>query len=234
MTRVVVVSLQTLLEDALASPHKNLAGDVRAIEDLFSPENRKVLKQHFPGIFAFLSFHPGADSGITSYIRTGTLSSDAGQNIMALFTFDSRATAPTVLRDQSFRSWLALTTTVHPSYTLVRSMFKDPVVLNFPGVIFFEDFLQEQNPIYIHISDSSNEDAVRQQMRSLFALANKAYQSSWETGNNFLDLFAQALQKERIDYERGRDVSLREWFVNAFRILSDKTSDIVSIVSLFK
>ncbi|SRR6266487_562995 len=234
MTRPFVISLQTLLEGALAGPPKNLEGHVRSIEDLFSPVNRQALEQHFSGVFAFLGFHPGTDGGITSYVRSGTLSSDSGQNILVLFTFDSRVTSPTMLRDQTFRSWLTLTTTVHPSYTLVRSMFKDSVVLNFPGIIFFEDFLQNQNPVYIHIAESSNEEAVRTQMRGLFAIANKAYQSSWETQKNFLDLFAQALQKEKIYYERGNDVSLREWFISAFRFLSARTSDIVSIVSLFK
>src|SRR5579884_912756 len=102
MTKVFVISLQTLLEGTLTDPlAKHAEGNIRAIEDLFSEENRNSLKQHFPGVFAFLAFHPGVDSGITSYIRSGSLSSDSGQNILVLFTFDSGATSPTLLRDQT-------------------------------------------------------------------------------------------------------------------------------------
>lgn len=235
MTSPLIVSLQTLLEQTQTEPsQKNLTGNIRAIEDLFSSENRKTLDRFFQGAFVFLGFHPGVDTGVTSYIRSGSLSSDAGSNLLVLFTLDSRIPSPVALRNQSFEKWMIVDTAVHPSYTLIRSMFKDPVTLNFPGIIFLEDLLQNQNPVYVHILAPSDENAVRQQMRQLFALADKAYQLSVESQKNFLDLLALSLQKERIDYERGSDISAREWLINAFRFIRARSGDIVSIVNLFK
>ena len=232
MTNPYVISLQSLMEEAVATPErKNLTGNVSVIEDLFSEKNRTALKQHFPGVLAFLGFHPGVDSGIISYISSGSLSSDSGLNILVLFTLGTSATSPIELNDQAFNKWIKLDTSVQPSYTLIRSMFHDPATLVFPGVIFFEDFLQDQNPVYVPITDAANEDAVRKQMRQLFAIAEKAYAIS-EKG--FLDHLAQTLQKEHLAYERGRDMSAKEWFVNAFRSIGKHFGDIVSVIQLFK
>jgi len=223
------------MEEALASEGvKYATGNVKTIEELFSEKNIAVLKQHFQGVFAFLGFHPKVDTGITSYICSGSITSDSGPDILVLFTLDTPATSPVELESQSFKKWIELDTRVHPSYTIIRDMFKDPVALPFPGIVFFEDFMQLQNPIYIHISDSSNEDAVRQQMRLLFSLTEKAYNVSLESGKGFLDILAESLQKNRLPYERGHDISAREWFVNAFRIIGKHFGDIVSVVQLFK
>ena len=235
MSDIYVISLQSLMEEALAEEHvKYLTGNVKAVEELFSEKNMAVLKRHFQGIFAFLGFHPKVDTGITSYICSGSISSNSGSDIMVLFTLNTPATSPVELENQWFKKWIELETSVHPSYTITRNMFMDPVVLPFPGIIFFEDFLQVQNPIYIHITESSSEDGVRQQMRLLFALAEKAYNVSLESGKGFLDTFALNLQKNHLPYERGRDISAREWFVNAFRIIGKHFGDIVSVVQLFK
>ena len=147
---------------------------------------------------------------------------------------NTSATAPTVLKDQQLRDWLIVGNDVHPSSTVIKSLFKDPRALRFPGIILFEDVAQRQNPVYVPISNATDENAVRIQMRQICALAEKAYQETATDRNNFLNRVAQALQKERIDYERGRDISVRECFTNAFRFIHERLGDIVSIVSLFK
>lgn len=235
MSDTYVISLQSLMEEALSNEKvKHLTGNVKAIEELFSEKNMANLKQYFQGVFAFLGFHPKVDAGITSYLCSGSISSDSGSDILVLFVLDTPATSPVELENQSFKKWMDLETSVHPSYTLIRSMFNDPVALLFPGIIFFEDIQQMQNPVYIHISDSSNEDAVKQQMRLLFALAQKASSDSLASRKSFLNLFAQSLQRNHLAYERGHDISAREWFVNAFRIIGKHFGDIVSVVQLFK
>ncbi len=71
-------------------------------------------------------------------------------------------------------------------------------------------------------------------MHQLFALVDKAYQASVESQKNFLNLLALSFQKELIDYERGSDISMHEWIINAFRFIHARSGDIVSVVSLFK
>ena len=234
MSRTYVVSLQTLLEEAVAGESKNLTGNVKAPEQLFLKENTAILKASFPGAFAFIGFHPSVDKNVTAYIQSGSLSSDSGLNILVLFILDTYASSPVSLNTRSFQHWIDLDTTVHPSYTLIRSMFKDPAVLTFPGISFFEDFIQTQNPVYVPIIDASSESVVRQHLRKVFALSEKAYQASLEKDKGFLDLFAQALLKEQISYERGHDISAREWFIKVFRFINERRADIVSIIQLFK
>ena len=232
MTDTYVISLQTLLEEALATEQKNFTGNVRDLEEIFSEKNWKVLKNTFPGVFAFLGFHPSVDKSITSYVCSPSISSDSGADILVLFTLNDFATSPTIV-DNEILTQLKIDINVHPSYTLIRHMFKDPAVLNFPGIIFFEDLLQVQNPIYLHISDTSSEDTVRQQMRQFFALADKAYQITSRSDKSFMNNFALTLQKEQIPYERGSDISMREWLVYAFRLIWKYKGDIVSVIKLF-
>lgn len=234
MSRVYVLSLQTQLEEAVAGERKNLSGNVTVPEQLFQEQNQQALEANFPGVFAFIGFHPAVDKNVTSYLQSGSLSSDSGSNILVLFTLDTHATSPVSLNAGSFQRWISLDTSVQPSYTLIRSMFKDPTVLTFPGVVFFEHFIQSQNPVYVPLPDISSEDAVRQHMRKVFALAEKVYLLSHKKNKSFLDRFAQALLAEKISYERGGDISAREWFVKALRFLNERRGDIVSIVQLFK
>lgn len=234
MSRVYVLSLQTQLEEAVAGAHKNLAGNVTVPEQLFQEKNQKALEANFPGVFAFIGFHPAVDKNVASYLQSGSLSSDSGSNVLVLFTLDTYATSPVSLNARSFQRWISLDTAIQPSYALIRSMFKDPAVLTFPGVVFFEHFIQSQNPVYTPLPDISSEDAVRQHMRKVFAHAEKAYQLSHKKNKGFLDRFAQALLAEKIPYERGGDTSAREWFVKALRFLDERRGDMVSIIQLFK
>ncbi|HZO70922.1 MAG TPA: hypothetical protein VFB60_01895 [Ktedonobacteraceae bacterium] len=44
-------------------------------------KNQKALEANFPGVFAFIGFHPAVDKNVTSYLQSGSLSSDSGSKL---------------------------------------------------------------------------------------------------------------------------------------------------------
>lgn len=229
-----VISLQTLMEQTQVKPGiERATGNIAVIDQLFVEENREALKESFPGVFAFLAFHPSVDKGIVSLIKSGFLSSESGGNILVLFTFDSQAKSAVPITDDSFSRWLSLDTSVNPSYLFIRDLFKDSVALKFPGIVFFEDFIKTQNPVYVSIEEADNDVAVARQLRGIFSFAEKAFQDTRGSRKSFSDAIAENLRSANIGYERGKDVSAKEWFTKVFRSIYDKRGDIVTIVKLF-
>src|SRR5215472_10903514 len=131
---MLVISFRTLIQEAMAPPgEKRLSGNIRSTEQLLKTESLSLLEQQHRGPFAFLAFHPEADRPITEYIQQGSLASDSGPNILALFTLSGEATFPTRLTPSSFGDWLEIDSSSHPSYQLIRFLFEPEPVPPLPG-----------------------------------------------------------------------------------------------------
>jgi hypothetical protein len=87
---VIVAPLQNLIESALADrSSRNLSGYVRNSDDLMSEEKLSALEKAHEGVFAFVLMHPSVDKAVADYVTAGSLGSDAGDAVFALFTLPS-------------------------------------------------------------------------------------------------------------------------------------------------
>jgi hypothetical protein len=227
---VIVQSFQTLLEQAAAAPGwKNATGNIRSLDDLLQPAHLEALERHHPGVFAFLAFHPNGDRAVADYVRGGTLSSDSGPGVLVLFVHDVPTGLPTMFDPHALGEWISLDHEEHPAYEMVRLLFAPERVPPLPGIVFFERFTTGAEPLYVHLHDLSDEDAVRRRLRSVFSLVDAASRA----GGGFVDRAAAALQKEVVPYQRVEAASMREWLFRGYRLLSRSKGDIVTVLSSF-
>jgi len=231
---MLVLSLSSLIDEAIADENiKNLSGNVSSFDKLLRKESLALLEKKHNGLFAYLAFHPGSDKNITEYIRQGSLSSDSGTNILVLFTLDAEAKWATPISSQTFGSWIDIDSAIHPSYELIRIMFSKTTIPPLPGIVFFERFSTERDPVYVSLQGITTSEQTRDLLRTSFSLANNAFKSSREKGD-FADIFSIELQKKKIAHQKAGKISMSEWLVKAYQVVWNNKGDIVSAVGLFK
>jgi hypothetical protein len=229
-----VVSLSSLVEEAVlgSDSWKRSSGNVLDPEALLNEESLHALEQSFPGVFAFLAFHPGGDRVVREYLETGTLSTDSGPNVLVLFTLSVDAGAPMSVTEDAFADWLHLDRQELPSQRLVRELFEPGLVPPLPGVLVFDAFLEPGEAIYLDLSAASTVDDLRQLLRSAFALLDQAVRDASKGKRSVADRFAVAAQQQRLRIYRSGRVSMRQWLVQAYQFVGDHSGDIVAAIGL--
>lgn len=231
---MLVISLNTMIEEAVSSEAKQLSGNIQSFDDLLKKESLDLLEKHYNGLFAYLAFHPASDQIIVDYVRKGTLSSDSGPNILVLFTLDSEAKWTKAINEKSFGQWLKFDTSNHPSYQLVRVLFANKRVPPLPGIVVFERFTTNREPVYVSLQGLSDEQQVRETLRTVFSFADYAYRNTREKpGSSFADIFSVELQKKNLPYHKMGSTSMMEWLVRAYQIVLKYKGDIVGVIGLF-
>jgi hypothetical protein len=228
---MLAISLLTVLDELLANDlgNKNLAGNVKDVDQLLDPANLNRLTQLAP-VIAFLAFHPLTDQPVADYVRTGVLSADSGPNILVLFALDQPASAPVPIEAGAFANWLELDTRSHPSYDMIRLLFDTGVVPTLPGIVFFRGVSAKTDALYVELTGLKSVNEVQSRLRDVFVLADEVSRNS--APGQFGDQLGVRLRSQRISYRRTQRVSVREWLIHAFQIADDHLGDIVSVAGL--
>jgi hypothetical protein len=228
---MLILSLSTVIQEAVAETGlKKLSGNIRSLDELLKPENLAILDERHTGLFAFLAFHPGVDEAVASYVRGGSLASDAGPDTLVLFMLDAEARSAAPLSDNAFGSWLALDTSIHPAYQLVRWLVEPKAPPALPGIVFFKRFTQPDEAVYVSLHGLADAKAVGEQLRNVFSIAERSLRSERQS---FAARFAVELQQRKLKYQRSGSTSLREWLVRAYQLAGEHAGDIVSVLGLF-
>jgi hypothetical protein len=225
---MLAISLKTILEQIAAERHgeKRSSGNIADFGELMQPENLERLDAAFDA-FAFLAFHPGGDAAVRSYVEAGTLGSDSGKRLLALFSLGEEATWPTVVSRASFGDWIDVETTMHPAYEMVTWLFEPEPSPPLPGVALFRSMAGEDEVVYVGLGDAHDTGLVRERLRTVFALAHAAV-----TAGTFADHLGAALQRDRIAYEKTGRKSVREVLIRSSQVARDHASDIVAVAGL--
>jgi hypothetical protein len=227
---VLVLSLQSLLEEAASDGSKFSSGNVRNLAAMLEPANLARLRK-FARVCCFLAFHPTGDPPLTEYLRSGTLPDDSGPDVLVLFTLDEPAPIAVPIGQGSFTSWAEIGVGAHPAYRLVQSLFEGKRVPALPGLVVFEEFAKDTDGIYIPLGGLDDERSVRLQLRQLFSEIGHAGQHA-KPGKLLRDLGVR-LHQRGIGYERTGRRPMREWLQQGFQFTRDNYGDIVSTIGLF-
>lgn len=227
---MLVLSLQSLLEEAASDGSKFDSGNIRNLPALLEPTNLARLRE-FGRVCCFLAFHPTGDPPVAEYLRSGTLPDDSGPDVLALFTLDEPAPIAVPVGQGSFTSWAEIGVGAHPAYRLVRSLFEDKRVPPLPGLIVFEDFVTDTDGLYIPLGGLDDEHALRLHLRQLFSDIGHAGRHA-KPGKLLRDLGVR-LRQRGIDHERTGRKPMREWLLQGFQLTRDNYGDIVSTIGLF-
>jgi hypothetical protein len=231
---MLVLSLQSQVEEANTGGGKALGGAIRSFEFLMDEGALANLERAHPGVFAYLAFHPTADRAIADYVQEGTLPGDSGPHLMVLFTTSVRATWPIELTKVAVElPFLDVQTNMHPAYEAVRELFDPRVPPPLPGIAFFRSFTGEHDVVYVNLSDCDDATEVRQRLRSLCSSAESAYQGSeGKRHRDFADDLATSLEADRLEFMRTGRIALRQWLIRTYRFAEQHAGDIVSAVGL--
>jgi hypothetical protein len=222
------ISLVTMLEQIAAEKEgkKNLSGNIENFEALMAPENLKSLESAADA-FAYLAFHPGADTSVRKYVEDGTLGSDSGPRILTLFTLGERATFPRVVNDQSFGSWMQVDMQIHPAYQMVQWLFEGHAAPPLPGVALFPSLVGDHEVTYVPLDAAKSSEAIRKDLRQVFALAQAAAEK-----DDFAKQLGFALQSKKIGHVSSGRRSIREMLLLSVQTAGDHISDLVAIAKL--
>lgn len=233
---MIVQSLVNLVEATKADPaKKNLSGNISDLKELMTHENLIRLEKAHEGIFAFMAFHPGADKALTEYIGLGSLASDAGDYVLALFTLGTSAYRPRKIDFRLLESTVAIDHGEHPAYDLVRFLFPKDLPPRLPGILFIEKFSSLTEPVFVSLEKSVAVADVVARVRLLFEMATRSYVKTKEDGSiDFVHDFSTRLAAGKIDYRRGEAASMTEWLIKGYYRVRQNLGDIVSVVKLLK
>ena len=225
---MLAISLNTILEQVAADEHnqKRSSGNIADFAQLMQPENLERLDAAFDA-FAFLAFHPGADEAVRSYVEAGTLGSDSGKRLLALFSLGEEASWPTPVKAASFGAWIDVDTSIHPAYEMVAWLFEPDPSPPLPGVALFRSMAGEDEVVYVGLGDADSAALVRERLRGVFALAQRA-----ASAGTFADDLGAALLRERIAYEKTGRKSVREVLIRGSQVAREHASDIVAVAGL--
>jgi hypothetical protein len=229
---MLVLSLRTQLEELASGGSKANIGNIRSFDAVFSEENLARLEQRHDGVFAFVAFHPSGDSAVAEYVAGGTMVSDTGPRVLALFTLNANATWGTVVDPTSLVDGLEFSDSIHPSYEVVRRLFEPMAPPPLPGAVFFDRLVGESEALFSSLQGIHVADEMRERMRTLFSAAEVAFDKSRAAGRPFGDTLAVTLEKQRIPVVLSGKVSMRQWLVRAYKFVGDNYGDIVSTVAL--
>jgi hypothetical protein len=225
---MLAISLTSILEQVAArqTGRKNLSGNIKDFRALLGRDNLELLEASVNG-FAYMAFHPGVDVAMREYILEGTLASDSGPKLLALFTLGEQATWPRPVRERSFGAWLDVDITIHPGYRMVEWLFAPKAPPPLPGVALFDSLLGEREVVYVPLGAAADAGVVRQQLRSVFSHATASLGK-----NNFSDRLGAALRRERTEYVKSGRTSPREALVSAYQVADEHLADIVAVAGL--
>jgi hypothetical protein len=224
-----IFSLARLADEAayIADNKRNQLGaiqDPKTFEQSFA-----ALDRSHRGAFAFLAFHPASDTQVIDYIAEGSLGSDAGPRILALFLAGPAAPhTPRELQPSDCRFGVELSPEMHPSYELARHFFVHAAVPALPGLIVFDKLLSPKNAIYVPLT-ASDKAGIRSQCRKALSTAQAASVPAGEEWLDF-DRFAAGLFDKEMPYYRAGEKGLRSAALITVVWLKKNAAAIVSIV----
>jgi hypothetical protein len=167
------------------------------------------------------------DKAIAEYITAGSLGSDAGRHILALFICGEELRQPRAVKAIDLLSALHIDTAIHPAYQMVMWLFpegKRPVL---PGLVVFGGSLSSNEIVFVSL-------AAEQDMQGVAALCRKVFvtvENCWSKGPESLsDCICADLRHDSISYERQRGMSVREWLVASFQFVKEHKESIASTV----
>jgi hypothetical protein len=233
---MLVTSLSTLLEEAAADPDiKRLEGNIKSFEQLLDADTAHRLELIHDGTFAFVAFHPLGDPAVTAYLTEGTLSSDSGDQVLCLFTLNVEARAPTVIGSEALGSVVEIGDGIQAAQQLVRDAFAPKPAPPLPGILFFPTLTQATGAAYLSLSGLTTAQEVRERLRLLFGLAERATRRSHEQGQGpmeFMHHFGVALTKAKLPYETTERRSMHEWLVRSYQAIWEHRGDIVAVAGV--
>jgi hypothetical protein len=220
-----------LIESAAAPPgEKHYTGNITNIDTFVKAENLRKLDDQHNGTFAFLAFHPLADSAVAAYAHGDTVASDAGAKVLVLFTEQTNTfTDPIGAGSANGVAGLRLDTGQHPAYIIVRWLFSEKTAPPLPGVLLFNRFSGEVSAIFVGLA-GLDEAAVRQRLRQVFSVAATAWDAA---PDEFADKMGIGLSGRGIDYVKNERLSLGEWLARAWRVVREKKYELVAAIASF-
>jgi len=230
-------SFQQIVEGAVQDANdageiqfRHASGAITNPSGAFDHANLQALETTHKGVFAFLAFHPKTDEIIATYTRSGSLGSDAGREILALFFADESVRTPKLVTEQRTASWLKIERIPEPAYLFTESFFGGVRTPVFPGIIFFEGFAVEVEPVYVPIPKCDGLAECAAFCRSLFSTVRDAVQAGRTRNTEFAQVLCEKLAVDQVEYMRCSRRSMSEWLIYAYQLGKKHFSKLVGLV----
>lgn len=207
------------------SPVKNATGSFLSVEQL--AQDAGLLTRKHAGLFAYLAFHPQQDNAVREYVEGQSVCSDAGTSIMVLTMAAQPCGFAEDVTPELLVGKTAVTYARHPAYEIAEWMFPTGRRPLLPGLLIFDQVFDVRDALYVPLAGCEDRKQLGDLCRKAFLFAEEAWTKD-KVG--WIDRAAARLNKEKIDYQRTGDKSLREWMVNALRVASKAG---MSLVALF-
>jgi hypothetical protein len=205
---------------------KNATGLMRDWEALLNNDTIEALRASHDGIFCFLAFNAKFDSDILTYIESGALAAESGDEILILYCINTTIDTITFINDQDLRNLFHFESKSNVNDQIIRALFPETDSALQPGLLIFDVKANSKNAVYVPFINkySSKTDC----MRKVIEIITKVLHNK---NKNALDAIGLQLLKENIDYIKNTKYSFGEHIIIIYRILSKAKSDIISIVA---
>lgn len=219
-------NLRPLLEALSATPGlKKASGEVTDPQALLDAGALARLDAQHGGAYVFFLFDALADPAVAAYLATGSLASDSGQQVLALYERLPRAgsvpgaTAPIL-------PGLAVETE-NPIVAFGRSLFPD-AFLTLPGLLVVRRLTTPADCVNVALEGKSRED-VTASVRKVIALVSRAVAEAPQQ-NDFAQALGVALAKAGLKYTRSEGRSLQEHLARLLRLLWTNRRDLAAVI----
>jgi hypothetical protein len=222
-----VQSLRQLLEAVSAAPGlKNLAGEIRSVDELLARGALERLDAQFAGVYVLFIHDAGVDLHVSSYLASGALANDSGGEVLALFDRTTRGALASPGIGAGIRG-LEITA-ANPLISFCRDLFPG-APLKLPGAVVIERLGAPSEALYFSL-DASTHDAVVGDIRRLLAIVTGAARKRRD--GEFVAELGLAAAVAGVGYQRSGGLSVREHLTRLLRLMWDKRRDIAALVPI--
>ena len=204
---------------------KKATGLVREWESLLDVKVVEQLRERHKGVFCFLAFDSEFDSDIFSYIKTGALSAESGDNILILYIVNKIVETLTKVDDDEADSLFEFNNKSSTNQKILAFVFGDKGHFSLPGLLIFDNVSNSNKSIYVPlINKYSNKIDC---LRKVVELVGKNYNKSNE---GIINKLGVTLSTENIEYQKNVKYSFGECIIMMYKLLLKTKSDLISIL----
>lgn len=224
-----IIPLSNLINsvDYTNSGVKNATGMIRDWEKLLQPETIERLRAQHQGVICYLAFDSLMDTELLNYIQTGSLSSEAGDEVLILFSINKIVESMTMIEEEELKEIIEFDHKENVNHKVLQAYFNDASYQALPGLLIFDNIANSKNSIYVPL----NKTAHPQQLDGLRKVLEIIHQQIGKRGfkSSLIDAIATDLVREKLEYEKNNNYSFGEGIILFYRILMKAKSDLISI-----
>lgn len=209
---------------------KNATGLIKDVELLLNSNAIESLQKKHKGIFCYLALDTQIDSELYEYIKTGSLASESGDNLIILYSINTNINSIKVIENDKLQDFFDFDYKSNINIEIIQALYGDNLIPSLPGLLVFDNLPNSIKSIYIPFMDSkfgNNLNCLREVIRIL----RKSCQNDYNPNKSIIEEVSIQVAISNINYHKNSKYNFKEHIINIYRNLIKIKGDLISLIA---